>query len=242
MVETYKKEILVTEPETDITKRMTLSNIMLHSQQMGSEHIASMGIDYNRMYRDGMVFLVNKMLITIDRRPVFGEELLLTTIPRKPKGAQFIRDTIFETRAGEKLIEVSISWMLVSPDTHKILRPSVFDVYGFEMFPNEGEYITGYRIRRPEAETVTHLRQVKYSDLDYNFHVNNAVYAAIVCDTLPLEPLTEREIASFGIVYQREAKAGEVIELDVAALPDAAYYVGGRVAEERCFEAEIKFR
>lgn len=157
MVETYKKEILVTEPETDITKRMTLSNIMRHSQQMGSEHIASMGIDYNRMYRDGMVFLVNKMLITIDRRPVFGEELLLTTIPRKPKGAQFIRDTIFETRAGEKLIEVSISWMLVSPDTHKILRPSVFDVYGFEMFPNEGEYITGYRIRRPEAETVTHL-------------------------------------------------------------------------------------
>ena len=29
MVETYKKEILVTEPETDITKRMTLSNICL---------------------------------------------------------------------------------------------------------------------------------------------------------------------------------------------------------------------
>ena len=52
MVETYKKEILVTEPETDITKRMTLSNIMRHSQQMGSEHIASMGIDYNRMYRE----------------------------------------------------------------------------------------------------------------------------------------------------------------------------------------------
>lgn len=224
MVETYKKEILVTEPETDITKRMTLSNIMRHSQQMGSEHIASMGIDYNRMYRDGMVFLVNKMLITIDRRPVFGEELLLTTIPRKPKGAQFIRDTIFETRAGEKLIEVSISWMLVSPDTHKILRPSVFDVYGFEMFPNEGEYITGYRIRRPEAETVTHLRQVKYSDLDYNFHVNNAVYARHRLRHPAAGAAHRAGVASFGIVYQREAKAGEVIELDVAALPDAAYY------------------
>lgn len=93
MVETYKKEILVTEPETDITKRMTLSNIMRHSQQMGSEHIASMGIDYNRMYRDGMVFLVNKMLITIDRRPVFGEELLLTTIPanRRARSSSAIR-------------------------------------------------------------------------------------------------------------------------------------------------------
>ena len=90
MVETYKKEILVTEPETDITKRMTLSNIMRHSQQMGSEHIASMGIDYNRMYRDGMVFLVNKMLITIDRRPVFGEELLLTT-NRRARSSSAIR-------------------------------------------------------------------------------------------------------------------------------------------------------
>ena len=60
------------------------------------------------------------------------------------------------------------------------------------------------------------MRQVKYSDLDSNSHVNNAVYADIVCDTLPLDWLVEREIKKFGIMYQKEALAGQVIELDTA--------------------------
>ena len=239
----FTKQITVIEPECDITKRMSLANIMRHAQQMGSYHLHEVGIGYNRMYEDGMVFFVSKMLITIHRRPGFDEPLLLTTVPKKPKGAQFIRDTYFDTISGERLVEVSIAWLLVDPQEHKILRPSKFDRYGIEMFPNDGEYITGYRIRRPEGPGERHLRQVKYSDLDYNFHVNNAIYSNIVCDLVPLEILLEREIASFGILYQKEARAGQVIDLELVCAEDGdTFYVGGRLGEARCFESEIKFR
>lgn len=243
MVEAFQKQIQVVEPECDVNKRMSLSNIMRHAQQMGSDHLLQYGLDYNQMYQDGMVFLVNKQLITINRRPAFGEKLILTTIPRKAKGAQFIRDNIFETVNGERLLDVSISWILVNPTTRKILRPSAFDVYGFEMFPNEGERITSYRIKKPEQSGVLHLRQVKYSDLDYNRHVNNAVYADMVCDVLPFETIANQEIASFGIMFEKEATIGQIIEMEVTgAWSGAAFYIGGLVAGRRCFEAEIKFR
>lgn len=242
MPETYEKEIKVTEPECDLRKCMSIANIMHHAQQMGSDHIARYGLNYNQMQCDGMVFVVAKQQITLNRRPTFGETLRLVTTPRAPKGVQFIRDTTFETLEGERLVEVNIAWVLVDPITHKILRPSVFDRYGFAFFPNDGETISGYRIKKPEGNGVLHMRQVKYSDLDYNRHVNNAIYANIVCDLIPQEIMLHREPTRFGILYQKEATLGQILELEVVpAWSRLSYYVGGLVGGERCFEAEIQF-
>lgn len=241
-METCQKHIKVIEPECDLRQKMSISNIMRHAQQMGSDHLEQFGLDYNQMVQDGMVFLVAKQLITIHRRPSFGERLLLTTIPRKPKGAQFIRDTFFETEEGERLIDVSIAWLLADPKTHKILRPAMFDIYELEMSPNEGETITRYRIQKPDSAGVAHLRQVRFSDLDYNGHMNNAIYAEVVMDALPAETVMEKEPVSFGILFQKEAKFGQVINLNVCPKEEDGYYISGQVAGERCFEAELFFR
>ena len=42
-------------------------------------------------------------------------------------------------------------------------------------------------------------------------------------------------------MYQKEALAGQVIELDTAQISQSAYYVGGMAGGGRCFEAEINF-
>lgn len=240
MAEQFQTKITVLEYECDVTQRISLSNIMRHSQQMGSYHLAERGLDYNQLYKAGMVFLVAKMRIDITRRPRFGERLTLTTLPRVPKGVQFIRDTIFETEAGEHLLTVSIAWALINPETRKILRPSVFMEYGFPMNPNDGETITGYRLKDPGSAHTMHLRQVKYSDLDYNRHVNNALYADMVCDSVPVDLLVEREIKRFGILYHHEATAGQVIDIATAPQQDG-YYLLGNVEDGKCFEAELAF-
>lgn len=240
MAEIFQKEITVMEYECDVQRRIKLSGIMHHAQQMGSDHLATKHVDYRQMYADGMVFVVNKMKITVNRRPEFQERLLLTTIPKEPKGVQFIRDTLFETLDGERLVEVSISWALINPETRRILRPSAFDRYGFRFNPNDGETVTGYKLRQPEGIHIIHHRQVRYSDLDYNGHVNNSVYADMVCDMLPIDQVGEREIAGFGIIYHKEAKFGQV--LDVTAVPVGnSWYFGGKCLDARCFEAEIQF-
>lgn len=247
MPEVFSKQILVMEYECDLEKRIRLSYIMRHAQQMGSDHLATKGLGYRELYKDGMVFVVNKMRIQINRMPTFGETLQLTTIPRQPKGVQFIRDTLFDTQAGERLVEVSISWALIQPETRKILRPSTFDIYGFEFHPNEGEAITHYKISRPQGVGVTHLRQIKYSDLDYNQHVNNASYADIICDALPLGALIHREIKSFGILYHKEARLGQVLEIETTHqesedASDMPYYLKGTILGQICFESEVQFQ
>ena len=243
MAQTYQKKILVLAPECDVHEKMSLSSILNHTQQMGNEHLDNLGITYDKMVEDGMVFLVAKSLITITRRPRMGERIILTTIPKKPKGAQFIRDTVFDAENGERLIEVSIAWLLVEPASHRILRPNAFDVYGFDMYPNEGEYITGYKIKKPQGTGALSFRRVRYTDLDYNLHVNNAVYADIVCDAVPSQVMLSQEIAQFGILYQKEAKLNQEIRLEVIPQQEnKEYYIGGQADGGKCFEAQIKFQ
>lgn len=239
MAEIFQKHIKVMEYECDLARRLRLSGLMHHAQQMGSDHLGSKNVDYLQMYADGMVFVVNKMKIIINRRPEFNEKLFLTTIPKEPKGVQFIRDTLFDTEEGERLAEVSISWALINPETRRILRPSVFDRYGFQFNPNDGEAITGYKLRPPAGKAVTHQRQVKYTDMDYNGHVNNSVYADLVCDMVPLERFAQQEIKEFGIIYHKEAKGGQI--LDITAIENDGWYFSGKIGEQRCFEAEIRF-
>ena len=240
MADIFQKQVKILEYECDMNQRMTLSNLMRHSQQMGSDHLAQKNIGYNTLREAGMVFVVTKMQMQIIRRPTFGETLLLTTIPRQPKGVQFIRDTWFETPEGERIVSVSISWALVDPQSHRILRPSSFDVYGFQMSPNDGETIIGYKIKPPMSPRTMHLRQVKYTDLDYNRHVNNAVYADMICDSVPLGALLYREISRFGIQFHREATVGQVLDIGVAEITDG-YYLCGEIGTQKSFEAELVF-
>lgn len=239
----YSKHVQITESECDMNRKISMSGIMRHAQQMGSDHLRENGLTYEMMYRDGMVFVMSKVLITVTRRPKFGETVKLITIPKQPKGAQFIRDTVFESESGEKLIEVSISWLLIDPTTHKILRPATFEVYGIEMSPNDGEYITSYKIKKPEQNGILHMRQVKYSDLDYNMHVNNTKYMDMICDAIPFETIKKSEIESFGLLFQNEATRGQIIEMEtIYSWSNTAFYVGGLVAGRRCFEAEVHFK
>ena len=111
------------------------------------------------------------------------------------------------------------------------------------MYPNEGEYITGYKIKKPQGTGALSFRQVRYTDLDYNLHVNNAVYADIVCDAVPSQVMLSQEIAQFGILYQKEAKLNQEIRLEVIPQQEnKEYYIGGQADGGKCFEAQIKFQ
>ena len=86
-------------------------------------------------------------------------------------------------------------------------------------------------------------RKIRYSDLDGNGHVYNAVYGDIVSDFLP-EELINRQIVGFQINYQTEAVLGEELDLFLASDPtdENGWYLEGRnAAGGNCFISRIEF-
>ena len=95
----------------------------------------------------------------------------------------------------------------------------------------------------PEQHELIGKRKIRYSDLDGNGHVYNAVYGDIVSDFLP-EELIQRQIVGFQINYQTEAVLGEELDLFLASDPmdENSWYIEGRnAAGGNCFLSRVEF-
>ncbi|MDD2955549.1 MAG: thioesterase [Oscillospiraceae bacterium] len=240
-MEGFERKIIVPMPECDIKNRWKLSCIMRQMQEVGAQHLEALDMGFQKLWDEGFVFLLSKILLEIRRRPVGGERLRVVTQPRPPKGAQFLRDICFYDQNGEEIICAGTAWMLADPVSRTIRRPAEYPYvipYAQEPYSDAAAKL---KCRAPETLEPLGSREVRYSDLDTNGHVNNAVYGDIVCDHLPMEEIRRREIARFKIHYAREARSGDILELFGGALTADSRYQLGKRGEEKCFEAEVEY-
>lgn len=239
----FEKEIRITYPECDIHNKLKLSGIMRHIQEISGEHIEAIGMGHQLLWDEGFVFLLTKVGLRIKRLPRGLESIKMVTKPRAPKGVQCVRDVFFYDEAGEEILYAQTGWVLTDPVQHKIRRPSELP-HELPVEPSDVSYeIVKSKLIRPENALTAGTRTVRYSDLDCNMHMNNAVYSDIVCDFLPLELHRNMEIAEYDINFVGEVVLGNEMTVLTAVLDDGGYYVGAdRPAGDRCFEAVARYR
>ncbi|MEG1620545.1 MAG: thioesterase [Oscillospiraceae bacterium] len=240
---TYFFDSDVRDYQCDLNGDMKLSNLMKVIQKIGTDQLESLGITYDKLYASGIVFVLSKLGLKINRMPKANEKFLLRTTPQKCKGASFLRHTAMFSTAGEQLVECQTSWVIINPHDRKILRPAQFKFsLPCDDCEKTGIQVLETRIKPSENVEFAGIKEVKYSDLDVNRHMNNTVYGDVVMDFVPIEVATNKEIDTVFIHYQSEALFGEKIYINTDRLSENSYYVGGNKNEVKCFEAVISFK
>jgi len=223
--------------DCDCYKRAKLSTIMKFLAEAAGADYTARGYAHQTLWERGMVFLLSRTNISIDRMPENTETVTVTTWEHGIKAAQFIRAFELFDQQGEKIISAMTTWLLVDPSSRKILRPDAFDGKMTILADKPIDCDIPGKLRMPNEGKPMEKRTIRFSDLDSNGHVYNAVYGDIVCDLLPLEVL-KKPIRGFQINYQTEATLGEEIELSLATDPEqkGAYYIEGKnAAGGNCF-------
>lgn len=236
----FSKTLYIPYPECDMHNEWKLSYLMRCVQQVASDQLDALDLPFDKLYAEGMAFLLSREHIVIHRGLRAGEEITVTTWPVTPKGAQFRRTIILSNEKEERLASVYTSWTLVDPIGHKILRPSAFPHPLNASEPaEEGEQrIAGMRPEKaPQTEPGLSLT-VRYSNTDCNMHLNNAVYGDLVMDCLPIEILQQQRPAEFYIQYNHEAKIGSCVQTRLGRT-STGWYVSGALGETNCFEANL---
>lgn len=83
----------------------------------------------------------------------------------------------------------------------------------------------------------------EYSRVDINRHLNNAEYADLILNHLPLEELEHTSVERLVIYYHNELPMGETMELFRAKTTQNSYYFYGiRQDEKKCFEAQVTLK
>lgn len=223
--------------DCDCNNRLKISAAMKYMQQTSSEQLEHLEISTEKLLSEQLVFLLSKMCIKVHRMPVCSEPLIVGTAPTLPRGARFVREFIIESPQGERLLSALSLWILVNSATRRILRPASFPY----PIPFQEEALSGVigDIAFPgkALEKASHTSvPICYSHIDVNRHVNNTVYADIVCDALPYEQLTSRGIDTMAISFQNEAKWGQILDVASQEVGEGEYHIVGQHGGP-CFEA-----
>ena len=238
----YQEHFTLTAAETDLYWRMKVSSILRRLQDIAGHHIDSLGMTRDILIARGQVFLLSKVEVTIHRSPRVNEKVILKTRPHPAKGVYFIRESLLCSEEGETLVSAASAWILADPENHSVLRPNAFDwgAYRFDEVDFDPS-VARRRIKAPEQMTQLGQRIIRFTDLDGNGHVNNAVYGDILCDFLPAEQMLARPIRSFATHYEHEAKLGETLSITGTHCEDGSYILLGQRDGERCFSAQVTF-
>ena len=244
-------------------KNVKISALLSKMAFFGGFDYDARGLTHEKLLEMRNVFLFSRAAIRIHRRPKDREVLTIRTWEDGVHGAHMRRVYEMEGADGEIRVSAKSDWILVDPETRKILRPSAFSARQMHQCPKEIDCPDPKKIRFPKAgnkspQTESGAPQteaealgewiVPWSALDGNGHLFSGNYGDVIWDFLPAH-LREWPVREFHINYSKEATLGEPLRLvgvqeaaeRETAGQDFRYTMEGIGPDGTCFLAEITF-
>ena len=226
--------------DCDREKRMRVAAMLSKMAAFAGYDYDARGLTHEKLYAMREVFLISRIALRIHRCPLYREVLTITTWENGAKAAHMQRVFEMADQTGRLCVSAKSDWILVDPETRRIMRPSSFTARPIGNCGLSLDCPDPQRIVLPkEGLEELGIRRVRWSDLDGNGHLFSARYGDIVWDALPGD-LQERTPRDFFIDYSREATLGEEVRL-VGFREGDTYRMEGLGPEGTCFSALCVF-
>ena len=198
------------------------------------------GLTHEVLWANREVFLLSRAAVRIHDCPRARDVLDITTWEAGIKAAHMRRNYEMKDPAGRTRVSARTDWILVDPETRKILRPSTFTAKPLLCGDRPLDCPETRKIVVPkEGREDLGTRTVRWSDLDGNGHLFSGNYGDIIWDALPGD-LQARIPREFYINYSREAVLGDALKLE-GLRGEAGYFVEGMGPHGPCFTALCAF-
>ena len=232
----------------DRSDRLTLWSIFDFFQEAAISHAQHLGVGREAMLKNGHAWILSRISILVERRPLYGEVVEVSTWPRKWEKLFALRDYSIKDSSGNTAVRGRGGWLVVDTEKMRPLRPQIV----MENMPgNEGiDAIPENPASINSADGLKKIgeRTAKYSDIDFFGHTNNARYIQWIQDAADIGMLTEASQYRLDINYLSEVKPEETVELWSAPLESSGYAYEGRRQGidsnemQPVFRAELNFQ
>ena len=119
----FRETFTVKSYETDMNAMLKPCSFMYHLQEMANMHAASLGFGYDDLIEKGILWVLSRIHVKFNRMPAWREEVTMETWHKGSEKLFGLRDYKMEDLAGNRLAEVTSSWLIIrrrSPDSMRI--------------------------------------------------------------------------------------------------------------------------
>lgn len=208
----FRKEFKIRPTEVDRYGRLKPSAMLLYIQQTAGLHSDSFSLTYDALAQQGIFWAVIRHKIEVTRLPREHETITVETWPMPTTRVAYPRSTVAYDEQGNVLFRSICLWILMDLNNRSMLLPgkSGVDVDGFL----RGDELSTPKSLPPKPLKETTGRQVVFSDLDRNGHMNNARYLDWTQDLLPSHHHKDHPIKEITMCYINEALEGQKLDLN----------------------------
>ena len=209
--ECHKRKHLVRHHECGPNGNMKLQLLMDCLQDIAAEHAEMLGCGMEDLMTSRRIWVLSRLRIRILRFPRLKDELELLTYPSGHDRLSAFRQYCISC-GGEALVQGSSAWVMLDGDTYRpIAMEKVFEkpLPGKEEKPRYFEKFDKFPAFEGK-ELCSFL--VGAGDIDLNKHLNNAVYARYIENTLEsLEKGSSQRLRELQINFQHAGQLGDEI-------------------------------
>lgn len=208
---TYKQEIALTFTQCDMAGVWRPSAILEAMQDAAGIHGAELGFGRETLLQQGLIWIITRLEVEMDRYPRFGETVTVETFPTAARRWFFPRWFLFRDQNGQEVGRAGSLWALLDLNARRMAPPtSVIPLLpdNSALTPPMSLPATCNQVGKVQLEG-TYVPQ--YADLDGNMHVNNVKYLDFCCNALGIDTMRCCCLHRFAINYNKEIVPGQRI-------------------------------
>ena len=237
----YTESFTITHTAVDRFRRLKLSQLLALCQEVAGSHFAILNADKESLEEKGLFWAVIRTRVQINRLPGPGETVKVRTWPMPTTRVAYPRAAEALDEEGNVLFRSLSLWVLMDVNTRSMVLPGKSGV------SVEGR-VQGDEIAPPPSLAPKDLenrmqRQVRYTELDVNGHMNNTRYLDWAEDLLTSSFHSCHPAKEFTVCYLSEAKEGDGMDLRFGLTEDTlridAYREGTAGKPERVFSVQM---
>lgn len=210
MGERFSQKHEVRYYECDVNSDMTLSMLLRVAIQTSEVQCDCLEIGTNVVKKMGLGWVITQYEIQLTRLPKNEEQIEIITEATSYNKFFCYRDFWIYDSSGQELAYIHTTFVMMNLSTRKMcsIPPQLVE-------PFKAEKIK--KIERSEdweqvSMTSLSTYQVRFSDIDSNQHVNNAIYIDWMTDVLGYDFLVEHIPKKVSIKFEKEVEYGQTIE------------------------------
>ncbi len=235
MQKTYEETFFLRTCNCDFRGTWRPGAIFEAMQEASGVHSCLLGCGRDILIRQGMVWVLSRVEVRMEKYPVAGDRVKVETFPMQNRRCFFPRYFVFRNEQGGEIGCAASLWVLLDLKTRKMAPPDQVA----RLIPDNSDLTAPMGLPSAVAEVggeeQLFTRLPAYTDLDMNNHVNNARYVDWLCDALGHEVLGRLTLAAICVNYDAEIRPEQAVELKLKRQGNA-FSLSGYHEGKRHFE------
>ena len=202
------------EPQSlDFTSRLKSPALIMSALNAAGADAHNKGFDYVDMEKDDHTWVLSRMAIEVAFRPKQYSDYEIETWISGYNRLLSTRNFRIYDEDGKEFAKMTSQWAMLNVNTRSAVDLTLTaDVHDKYMVQEEPPCAAPCRLRGvTEGEEFRHT--VRYSDIDFNRHMNTIRYVEMIFDHLSVEAIAEDRPFRLDLHFLHEAVLGEVLTI-----------------------------